>query len=362
MLVSTPDEVELHDDAGVLALLLGRPAVAVGHFRASATRRPESAAAHYNLGTALTSAGLFDDAVASYERALAMRPGYAKALQQPRRHAGGVGRTGEAMARYEAAIGRRADDARAAQQPRRRAVAARRPRRGPSASCDGRCACVPAMPTRTSTSGTWPCAAATFAAAAAPLPPGGGQPRRLGAGADHGGLGAGDSGRRARCVTPAEAVRLAERAPWPHPPPGDPRALDMLAVALASARPLRRRRTHRPRGPGARRRAASRPRQSPRGWRCSSAAKPTSTTLTVAAKLACAGRCSGRARFARACPDVPCPRVPVLALAVRRLAATPSRRPGARRCAASRPTRWPRSARWRRSSAPCPTPRGCAST
>ena len=81
MLPSSPDDTALHDDAGVLALLLGRPAAAVSalpRHRRSAVQT--SATAHYNLATALTQAGLFDDAVASYERALALRPRYAKAL------------------------------------------------------------------------------------------------------------------------------------------------------------------------------------------------------------------------------------------------------------------------------------------
>ena len=104
MLASAPGDTELHDDAGVLALLLGRPAVAVGHFRATAERRPSSAAAHYNLGTALTSAGLFDDAVASYERALQLEPRYAKALSNLGDTLMSMGRLAEAVARYEAAV------------------------------------------------------------------------------------------------------------------------------------------------------------------------------------------------------------------------------------------------------------------
>jgi Flp pilus assembly protein TadD/mono/diheme cytochrome c family protein len=104
MLATAPDDAELHDDAGVLALLLGRPAVAVGHFRASATSRPESAAAHYNVGTALTAAGLFDDAVAAYERALAIDPRYAKAFNNLGDTLMAMGRAGDALTRYEAAI------------------------------------------------------------------------------------------------------------------------------------------------------------------------------------------------------------------------------------------------------------------
>ncbi len=104
MLATAPDDAELHDDAGVLALLLGRPAVAVGHFRASAGRRPQAAAAHYNLGTALTAAGLFDDAIAAYERALAIDPRYAVALNNLGDTLMAVGRTADAQPRYEAAV------------------------------------------------------------------------------------------------------------------------------------------------------------------------------------------------------------------------------------------------------------------
>ncbi len=104
MLLSSPDDTELHDDAGVIALLLGRPAVAVHHFRASAARQPESASAHYNVGTALTAAGLFDDAVASYERALQLRPRYAKALSNLGDTLVVLGRQAAAIQRYEQAV------------------------------------------------------------------------------------------------------------------------------------------------------------------------------------------------------------------------------------------------------------------
>lgn len=103
MLAVTPDDTELHDDAGVLALVLNRPSVAVSHFRASVEKKP-TAAAHYNLGTALTSAGLFDDAVASYERALALQPDYGKALNNLADTLMALGRQDEAIRRYEAAV------------------------------------------------------------------------------------------------------------------------------------------------------------------------------------------------------------------------------------------------------------------
>lgn len=103
MLDVAPDDTELHDDAGVIALLLNRPSVAVAHFRASAEKKP-SAAAHFNLGTALTSAGLYDDAVASYERALALRPKYGKALNNLADTLMALGRPREAVRRYEEAV------------------------------------------------------------------------------------------------------------------------------------------------------------------------------------------------------------------------------------------------------------------
>jgi tetratricopeptide (TPR) repeat protein len=104
MLLTTPGDTELHDDAAVLALLLGRPAAAVAHFRVTAERRPDSAAAHYNLGTALTSAGLFDDAIASYERALQLQPRYPKALNNLGDTLASMGRLDQAIARYEASV------------------------------------------------------------------------------------------------------------------------------------------------------------------------------------------------------------------------------------------------------------------
>ena len=104
LLASAPNDTELHDDAGVLALLLGRPAVAISHFRVTAERRPASAAAHYNLGTALTSAGLFDDAIAAYERALRIDPGYTKALNNLGDTLMASGRIADAIPRYEQSV------------------------------------------------------------------------------------------------------------------------------------------------------------------------------------------------------------------------------------------------------------------
>ncbi len=232
LLLTSPDDSELHDDAGVLALLLGRAAEAVGHFRATAAQRPQSAAAHYNLGTALTSAGLLDDAVASYERALALRPDYAVALSNLGDTLAALGRTTEAERRYEqavaaapdlpearnnlgAALWRRGELARAEQELRRALalrpdyaqayfnlghVALRRDGTGAAAAHFRRA--VQLQP-------EWPAAlvAAAWLLATAPEPD---------------------------VRAPGEAVALAERA-VAVTGRTDPRALDTLAVAYASA-------------------------------------------------------------------------------------------------------------------------------
>jgi len=79
MLRADPRDVGLHDDVAVLYLGMGRAAEAVHHFEASAALRPESAAARFNLGTALAHAGRFDEAVTAFRAALVTRPDYALA-------------------------------------------------------------------------------------------------------------------------------------------------------------------------------------------------------------------------------------------------------------------------------------------
>ena len=79
MLKVTPNDAELHDDVALLYLGMGFAANAVRHFQASAALKPESAAAHFNLGTALAQAGRFDDSIKSFQDALSRRPDYALA-------------------------------------------------------------------------------------------------------------------------------------------------------------------------------------------------------------------------------------------------------------------------------------------
>jgi tetratricopeptide (TPR) repeat protein len=78
-LQSEPDSPALHDTVASLYLKLNKPADAVRHFRASAHLQPESASAHFNLGTALTVLGDYEAAKLEYERALSLRKDYAQA-------------------------------------------------------------------------------------------------------------------------------------------------------------------------------------------------------------------------------------------------------------------------------------------
>jgi Flp pilus assembly protein TadD/mono/diheme cytochrome c family protein len=74
-----PADAGLHDDAAMLYLELGRAEQAIAHFGTSLQLKPGSAAAHYNLGTALTVARKLNEAGAQYREALRIDPSYAAA-------------------------------------------------------------------------------------------------------------------------------------------------------------------------------------------------------------------------------------------------------------------------------------------
>ena len=74
-----PDDPGLHDDVAMLYLELGKSQGAIQHFKASLALKPQSAAAHYNLGTALTVARRLDEAAGEYRAALRIAPAYASA-------------------------------------------------------------------------------------------------------------------------------------------------------------------------------------------------------------------------------------------------------------------------------------------
>lgn len=99
-----PDSAPLHDDVALLYLEQGQTAPAVRHFERSALLRPQSAAAQFNLGTALAFSGLTEDAERRYRDALRLSPDYALAHN----NLGGLllqrGATAEARTHLEAAV------------------------------------------------------------------------------------------------------------------------------------------------------------------------------------------------------------------------------------------------------------------
>jgi tetratricopeptide (TPR) repeat protein len=79
MIREDPSRIQLHDDVALLYLEMSRAQEAAAHLEASARLKPESAAAHFNLGTALTVAGRLDEAIDQYRQALQIKPDYAPA-------------------------------------------------------------------------------------------------------------------------------------------------------------------------------------------------------------------------------------------------------------------------------------------
>jgi tetratricopeptide (TPR) repeat protein len=79
MIRRDPLRVQLRDDVAQLYLDQGRAREAVTHLEASVRLKPESAAAHFNVGTALTVAGRLDEAIDHYREALRINPDYALA-------------------------------------------------------------------------------------------------------------------------------------------------------------------------------------------------------------------------------------------------------------------------------------------
>jgi hypothetical protein len=77
MLGSDADNAALHDDVALLYVEAGNLERAATHFAESVRIKPDSAAAHYNLGTALLALGHRDEARLDFWKALDLDPGLA---------------------------------------------------------------------------------------------------------------------------------------------------------------------------------------------------------------------------------------------------------------------------------------------
>jgi Flp pilus assembly protein TadD len=99
-----PDDIGLHDDAALLYLEVGRPGNAVAHFQRSLALKGRSAPAHYNLGTALSVAGRLDEAVYEYRQAIQIDPSYANAHNNLGSVLLSQGKTAEAAREFREAV------------------------------------------------------------------------------------------------------------------------------------------------------------------------------------------------------------------------------------------------------------------
>jgi tetratricopeptide (TPR) repeat protein len=98
-----PEDTEIAHALGALAVQNGRYGEAV-ELIARAVDRGAGAAAHADLGNALLGLARFEDAVRSYDRALALQPDLAGVHLNRGRALDGLGRRTEALASYERAL------------------------------------------------------------------------------------------------------------------------------------------------------------------------------------------------------------------------------------------------------------------
>ena len=128
-----------------------KPAVAAG--REAIRLKPDDAAAHSNLGIALTSQGKLDEAIAAYREAIRLKPDYADGPQQPRHRPAGPGEAAtRPIAAYRDGDPAQARRRRGPQQPRHRPGRPGEARRGRSPRTARRSGSSPTSPRPTTTS------------------------------------------------------------------------------------------------------------------------------------------------------------------------------------------------------------------
>jgi tetratricopeptide (TPR) repeat protein len=99
-----PGYAALHNDVAVLYLEVGLWDGAIAHFERVAALQPASAPARFNIATALEAAGRFDEAMARYREAIAIDASYARAHVNMGTLLLRSGRVADAQQEYEAAI------------------------------------------------------------------------------------------------------------------------------------------------------------------------------------------------------------------------------------------------------------------
>jgi tetratricopeptide (TPR) repeat protein len=113
LLGQDPTDPLRHDAVAMLYLQNGRAVEAAAHLRESLRLQPESAAAHYNLGLALSMQRQFAEATRAFESAIRIDPSHAEALNNLGAMHHLAGRLDAAASNYRRALALRPDNAEA---------------------------------------------------------------------------------------------------------------------------------------------------------------------------------------------------------------------------------------------------------
>jgi len=104
-----PDFAEAHNNLGVTLQELSRLDEALASYNQAIALKPDFAQAHSNLGNSLKKLGRLDEALASYNQAIALKPDFAQAHSNLGNSLKKLGRLDEAEASYTQAIALKPD-------------------------------------------------------------------------------------------------------------------------------------------------------------------------------------------------------------------------------------------------------------
>jgi tetratricopeptide (TPR) repeat protein len=104
VLVRFPDSAEMHCNLGNALQRTGKIEEAIAHFEQALRITPGFAGAHYNLGNVFLQEGKLSDAIGHYEQALRVNPDFANAHYNLGNALARVGRVPEAMGHWEQAL------------------------------------------------------------------------------------------------------------------------------------------------------------------------------------------------------------------------------------------------------------------
>jgi len=106
-----PGYAEAHYNLGVTLGRLGRGAEAVAHYQRAIALRPDMPEAHNDLGNALLEQGRWDEALGQYREAVRLDPANAESLSNLGMVEGQRGQVAAAIGNYQASLALRPDNA-----------------------------------------------------------------------------------------------------------------------------------------------------------------------------------------------------------------------------------------------------------